>query len=501
MEKIMDCRRLFTPMVGWIFRFLLTLILFMAFLPNIVTGISVNSMDFSMLDAIIEGQMKKHGLPGVAIAIIDGDEIVYSQGFGKAGRNRSMTPQTQMFIGSQSKSFTALAVAQLADQGELDLDAPVQAYIPWFQVADEVASKTITIRQLLNHSSGLSDAGFPVVLSNDTSLEASVRALSKANLTTPVGTKFQYFNMGYSVLAYLVEISSGQSYADYIQEHILSPVGMDDSTADPESAQALAQGYSRMFGFAIPMSQPVPDYGIGAGYIVSTADDLAKYAIRMMNYGDGLVSATMGRKIFYPSRGDYGFGWFIVDGGAKIFHGGANETFRTDVNLYPNQGLGFVLLINQGHQVDHFISAVQLRDSVEAFVLGRTSIPVDQGWSVRWVGWGIGGLVLGLSALHVFNFMGLRTWIERAKGMSKGKRIWDVGLSFLIPTVILVFVMIQVRGFYGDRFNLWPTLVSLRLVMPDVFLLMLIGSVPDYVQGIIKVSLWVKNKQQFDPES
>jgi CubicO group peptidase (beta-lactamase class C family) len=486
---------------GWIFRSSLAILLILVIFPSLVTAAPANQNDMPELDAIIEAQMQKHGLPGVAVAIIDGDQIVYSQGYGKAGRNRPMTPQTQMFIGSPSKSFTALAVAQLADQGALDLDAPVQSFIPWFQVADEEASKTITIRQLLNHSSGLSDAGFPVVLSNDTSLEEAVRALKRAAITAPVGTTFQYFNLGYSVLAYLIEVSSGQPYADYIQEHILSPLEMNNSTADPESAQAIAQGYSRLFGFAIPMSQPVPDYGIGAGYIVSTADDLAKYAIRMMNYGDGLVSVTMGRKIFYPSRGDYGFGWFIVDGGTRIFHGGANETFRTDVNLYPNQGRGLVLLVNQGHQVDHFISAVQLRDSVEAFVLGRTSIPVDQGWSVRWVGWGIGVLFLGLSVLHVFNFMGLRTWLERAKEMSKGKRIWDVGLSFLIPTVILVFVMIQVRGFYGDRFNLWPTLVSLRLVMPDVFLLMLMGSVPDYVQGIIKVILWHRHKQQLDPDS
>jgi CubicO group peptidase (beta-lactamase class C family) len=497
----MDRKRFLIPHMGLFLGFILTIFILTALKPNTVAATSVTSMNFSSLDAIILEQMKKHGLPGVALAIIDGDQVVYSQGYGRAGRNRPMTPQTQMFIGSQSKSFTALAVAQLADQGVLDLDAPVQSYLPWFQVADEVASKTITIRQLLNHSSGLSDAGFPVVLPNNTSLEEAVKALEQAAITAPVGTKFQYFNMGYSVLAYLVEVSSGQSYTDYIQEHILTPLQMENSTADPESAQALSQGYSRLFGFAFPMAQPIPAYGIAAGYIVSTADDLAKYTIRMINYGDGLVSSTMGRKIFYPSRGDYGFGWFVVDGGTKIFHGGANETFRTDVNLYPNQGRGFVLLINQGHQVDHFISAVQLRDSVEAFVLGRPSIPVDQGWSVRWVGWGIGVLVLGLSILHVHNFLGLRTWLERAKGMSKGKRIGDVGLSFLIPTVILVFVIFQVRGFYGDRFNLWPTLVNLRLVMPDVFILMLIGSLPDYVQGIIKIILWQKNYRQLETES
>jgi CubicO group peptidase (beta-lactamase class C family) len=479
---------------GWLIKFILGCIMIIVQVPFIVNAAHANPMDFSALDAIIEAHMQKHGLPGVALAIIDGDEVVYSQGYGMAGRNRPMTPHTEMFIGSQSKSFTALAVAQLVDQGLLDLDAPVQAYIPWFRVADEDASTKITIRHLLNHSSGLSDAGFPVVLSNNTALEESVRALASASLTAPVGKTFQYFNMGYSVLAYLIEFISGQSYADYVRDHILIPLGMDNTTADPKSALGIAQGYTRLFGFSFPMTQPVPVFGVGAGYIVSTADDLAKYAIVMKNNAEGLVSPMMGRKIFLPGHGDYGFGWFIVDQGTKIFHGGANETFRTDVNLYPQAGRGFVLLINQGHQVDHFISAVQVRDSVEAFVLGRPPIPVTQGWSVRWVGWGMGVLVLGLVILHVHHFLSLRGWAERARAMSKGKRIWDIGISFLIPTVILIVVLSQVRAFYGDRFNLWPTLVNLRLVLPDVFILMLIGTVPDYVQGITKMILWQKNK-------
>lgn len=484
-----------TQKTQWLIKSVLTIILIIMIVPQITVAAPTNPMDFSALDAIVEAQMQKHGLPGVALAIIDGDEVVYSQGYGKADRNRPMTSQTEMFIGSQSKSFTALAIAQLADHGALDLDTPVQTYIPWFRVADEAGSAQITIRHLLNHSSGLSDAGFPVVLSNDTSLEESVKALERANLTAPIGSTFQYFNMGYSVLAYVVEIISGQSYSDYIREQILLPLEMDDSTANPEEAQAVAQGYSRLFGFAVPMTQPVPEYAIGAGYIVSTAEDLAKYAIAMKNDAEGLVSPTMGRKIFLPGHGDYGFGWFVVNGGSKVFHGGANETFRTDVNLYPNSGRAFVLLINQGYQIDHFISAGQLRNSVEAFVLGSTPIPVSQGWSVRWLGWGIGILTLGLSVLHYSNFRRLRGWQERARNMSKGKRILDIGISFLIPTAILIFVLIQIRGFYGNRFNLWPTLVNLPLVLPDVFILMLVGSLPDYVQGITKIILWWKTSK------
>jgi CubicO group peptidase (beta-lactamase class C family) len=443
--------------------------------------------DFQELDAIIAAQMQKHGLPGVSLAIIEGNEIVYLQGYGMAGRNRPMTPQTPMFIGSQSKSFTALAIAQLVERGKLQLDAPVQAYIPWFQVADAGVSEKITVRHLLQHTSGLSDAGYSLILSDDASLEEAVRSLSQARLTAPVGTTHQYFNLGYSILAYLIEIASGQSYEGYLQEHILSPLGMSNTTADPQSAQGIAQGYSRLFGFVFPMAQPVPEYGIGAGYIVSTAEDMARYAIAMKNGGAGLVSPQTMRQIFTPGPGAYGFGWWIHDNGGKIFHGGANETFATDVNIYPRADRGFVLLINQGHQFDHFVSAAQLRDTLEAVTLGRKPPPVSEGWSVRWPGWGLGLLTLGLGFMHLRNLIGLRGWRERARQMPVDKRIWDIGLSFLIPTVILVVVLSQVKAFYGYRFNLWPTLANLRFVMPDVFILMLVSILPDYFQGFFKL--------------
>jgi CubicO group peptidase (beta-lactamase class C family) len=222
-------------------------------------------VDFAALEATLEAQMERHGIPGVVLAVIEGGEIVYLKGYGTAGKGHPMTPQTQMFIGAQSKSFTALAIARLAEQGRLDLNAPVQTCIPWFRVADESASREITLNHLLHHASGLSDSGYGVLLPLDATPE----------LTAPIGSKHQYFNTGYSVLSYIIELASGQSYADYIQLHILTPRNMDASTADPSTASGLAQGYSRLFGFPIPMQQRVPAYAVGEGYIVSSAEDMA----------------------------------------------------------------------------------------------------------------------------------------------------------------------------------------------------------------------------------
>ncbi|GEM_PF-349494 len=464
---------------------------------NTVTEIQAgyfDSMTSNSPDDFILSMMSKHGLPGVAVAVIEGNQVVYLQGYGTAGDGKPLTPNSQMFIGSQSKSFTALAIAQLAEQGQLNLDVPVQAYIPWFRVADETASAQITLKHLLNHTSGLSDSGYGALLPLDAGFETAVRSLQTAQLTAPLGMKHQYFNMGYTVLAYIVELTSGQPYADYVHDHIFTPLGMDSSTADPASAANLAQGYSRLFGFAIPMEQRVPRYAIGNGYIVSTPADMARYALAMNTGGAGLVSPEMFKRIFTPGSNGYGFGWYIVDGGAKIFHGGANETFRTEVNLYPARQRAFVLMMNEGHQVDHFISGGQLAKGVESLVLGQTPPLVTEGWSVQWLGWGFGVFVLALAALHTRNFLSLRGWNEHTRSLPNVKKAWDVTISFIIPTVILTIVYWQVSSFYGDRFNLLTNLVYMRLGLPDVFILMLVGILPDIIQGIIKILLWLHQK-------
>src|SRR5688572_4802821 len=111
---------------------------------------------FDAVDNYIRTRMQELGIPGAALAIIQGDQIVHLKAFGVADDSgRPVTPQTPFFTGSTGKSFTALAIMQLVEAGKIQLDAPVQTYLPWFRVADPDASATITVRQLLNQVSGL----------------------------------------------------------------------------------------------------------------------------------------------------------------------------------------------------------------------------------------------------------------------------------------------------------------------------------------------------------
>jgi CubicO group peptidase (beta-lactamase class C family) len=157
------------------------------------------------IDAYLESQLGQYLIPGLALAIVKGDQIVHLKGFGIADPEKhSVTPDTPFILGSVSKSFTALAIMQLVDAGKVNLDNPVQKYLPSFSVADHQAASQITVRQLLNQISGISThTGREQFNDNDTSdgaLEKDVRHLKTVRLSQPVGKKFQYSNTNYTIL-------------------------------------------------------------------------------------------------------------------------------------------------------------------------------------------------------------------------------------------------------------------------------------------------------------
>ena len=293
------------------------------------------------------------------------------------------------------------------------------------------------------------------------------------------------------MLAHIVERVSGQSYTEYIQEHILDPLRMTRTYTDPALAarNGLAQGYTRFFGVPVPARQPFPAHDLAAGYLISTAEDLARFAIAMNHdgvyQGTRVLSSAGMAQLFRPVLG-YGLGWFVADG--HIYHGGANETFKTFVDLYPQRDLGIVLLVNQGYVVDHYVSANQLFAGVEALVLGEGAADPAAGPSTRVIGWGVLAVALALAAMQVRGIARLRGWRARSRAWSPARRAWDVAAHFVVPTAILLLVYTQVKGLLGDRFNLGSQLVVMWRTLTDITLLMIVSSVPDYAQGVIKAA-------------
>jgi CubicO group peptidase (beta-lactamase class C family) len=199
------------------------------------TMASSNQTDYEAVDQYITTRMRSDHIPGVALAIVKGDQIVYLKGYGRADQSgRPVTPQTPFLIGSITKTFTALAVMQLVEAGKVELDAPVQRYIPWFRVADPKASAQITVRMLINQTSGLPQLPTFVTWTwpnYPDALERHVRLMANAHLVFPPGGGFVYSNANYVTQGVIVQVVSGGSYEDYIRQHIFALTGAGSSTS------------------------------------------------------------------------------------------------------------------------------------------------------------------------------------------------------------------------------------------------------------------------------
>jgi len=195
-----------------------------------------NELDIAQLAAFVRQQVARHGIPGLALGIVDGEQIVHLQGYGKADQTgRAVTAQTPFLLASVSKPLTALAVMQLVENGQVALDEPVQRYLPEFQMRDASAAQQITVRQLLQHTSGLPLTACDTRIDADT-LEQYVAELQTVELAAPVGTQYNYCSGNYNVLGRMIEVVSGQAFADYMQQHIFEPLAMQHSfTAEAEA--------------------------------------------------------------------------------------------------------------------------------------------------------------------------------------------------------------------------------------------------------------------------
>jgi CubicO group peptidase (beta-lactamase class C family) len=343
----------------------LVLILCLTVFPVGTALAADNPPDFAAIDTYIETQMQELRIPGLALGIVQGDQIVHLKGFGVADPSgRAVTPQTPFVLNSLSKSFVALAIMQLVEQGKIELDAPVQRYLPWFQVADEAASAQITVRQLLNQTSGLPEsAGYADLVSpaaGADTLEERVRRLSATQLNRPVGASFEYTDANYDVLGLVVQSVAGQPYPEYVQQQILTPLAMPQSgTTRPDALPTgLATGHRSWFGYSVPYTQWYSHTTLPSGDLISNAEEMTHYLIAQLNEGRysgiTLLSPLGMAAMHQPTvqEGDsekfYGMGWEVrpMNGLSVVRHGGTSANYYADVVLDPTKRWGVAILLN-----------------------------------------------------------------------------------------------------------------------------------------------------------
>ncbi len=297
-------------------------------------------------------------VPGAAVALTDGTDVIeVVHGVTSLRSQVPVTPQTLFQIGSITKVYTATLVMALVDQGKVDLDAPVQTYLPWFAVSDSDVSAAVTVRHLLTHTSGFEGDDFTDTGRGDEALRVYVEGLAKATQIHPLGAMFSYCNSGFSLLGLIVEQVTGGSWDTAVQELLATPLGLTLGTlAEQVILQPHAVGHLDLptsSGDTELQVAPVwaPPRSVGpAGTICSSAADVLAFGrgqtqllspetATAMQQDQVLMDDpwTLGRA--------WGLGWILPTPGV-IGHDGATFGQYAFYRLHPETGTAMALLTN-----------------------------------------------------------------------------------------------------------------------------------------------------------
>ncbi len=299
----------------------------------------------------VEAEMQDKRIPGISIALVDGDEIVWAQGFGVADPESGApaTAETVYRVGSVSKLFTDIAVMQLVERGELDLDAAVQTYLPEFAPRNPFGG-AITLRQLMSHRSGLVreppvghyfDPTLP-------SLKQTVASLNGTELVYAPESRGKYSNAGIAVVGYVLERLAGEPFADHVQRTVLEPMGLRASAfvPTPEVERHLARGLMWSYD-GREFAAPTFELGMApAGSLYSTVLDLGRFLTVLFDGGRPVLEPATLQRMLTPqyaaegARTGFGLGFAIgeLQGHTSYGHGGAIYGFATQLQFLEDAG-------------------------------------------------------------------------------------------------------------------------------------------------------------------
>jgi CubicO group peptidase (beta-lactamase class C family) len=362
------------------------------------------SAALKVLDAWIASTVAQREQPGLSIGVVHDQDLIWAKGYGFADLAKRIpaTPSTAYRIASISKLFTSTAIMQLRDGGKLRLDDKVGDRLPWFAVKNvHPDGPSILVWHLLAHISGLpreatgvnwSDLTFPP-------RETMIRALPEQETVLPAETEWKYSNLALSLAGEVVAAVSGEPWAQYIERHVLDPLGMKATQPMPaRDMPGLATGYGRRVPGRMRDVEPFVDIGAEApaGNLTSTVEDLAKFV--SLQFRDGPVGGAQVLKgstlremhRVHWLRPDWQSGWGLgfsirrVGSQVRVGHGGSLPGHRTQIELAPADKLGVIVLTNanDGDPLRYVNQAFTLVGPAVASAVAKPKAPIapDPSW-------------------------------------------------------------------------------------------------------------------------
>ncbi len=346
------------------------------------TARAQRKIDAAAIYAILEDSRKLWDAPGLAVAIVQGDEV-YLKGIGRRelGKDDPVTPDTIFAYASLTKAFTATALGVLVDDGKANWDDLVRNYLDWFRLADPLADREVRLRDLLCHRTGLSRHDLLWYRAH-CSLEETVRRMARLEPTAGFRSRYQYNNLAYIAAGMAIGKRAGMPWEEFVQKRLLTPLGMKNAVFTGAEARARKDHATPHRRDKDGKLTPVPWYPDekqvrGSGSLKGGVSDLAAWMQMQLAggvyNGTRIVSEEVLRETHTPqivvtlnrdvakmteaTQASYGLGWHIHDyrGKRVLEHGGSNDGFRGRLILVPESKLGIALLTN--FEEAHMLSA------------------------------------------------------------------------------------------------------------------------------------------------
>lgn len=431
------------------------------------TDTKAKSDIYNDINTYLQSSMKSTHIPSMSVTIVNKDKILFSKGYGDCESS-----DTPFFLGSVSKSFTAVCIMQLSEQGKIDLNDNISTYLP-----DSFDGDKITIRQLLNHTSGL---GEHQTLEN-------YKVINEQEV-------HNYANVNYSLLGEIIEIVSGKSYNDYITENLFEPLQLSNTAAtlDESIKNGVIDGHINYWGFNIKRNHQYPSsknawITVPAGYISSSTNDLGKYLQMYLNGGNGILSEQSIDKMFYGDTAYidddvpywYGYGWATVKEPLPepvLRHSGLIETGTSCVFILPESDIAIAITANVN---DYFVTNNMLDSLGWGIVLMLLGNPPNEITSNSYI-WNHIWLDFIMLIILIVAILSLCLLPKYSKKIKCRKNTTALLLLILFHLLLPTFILLLIPIFFATP--LWVA----KAFVPDVFITVIASSVLLFVSGLIK---------------
>lgn len=317
---------------------------------------------------------ERYANPGLAVAIVKGDKLIYRKGFGFRNMDEKLpvTTSTIFRIGSVSKGFAATLAGILEEEQVIEWDAPVSSYLPDYRVKPETYLDSVTVGHILSHTAGYPYQAYSTLIEDGVTLTEMIQSLQQLTLSRSPGTIHSYQNVAYSIIEQILQQQTSCSFQALMEERIFEPLEMNHASIDYESIinasnVALPHFYTSKFGLYVGEISPTYYNASAAGGINASIEDMGKWLMAVMGNKANIISDKVREELYKPKivtavknsflslldqprSGHYGLGWRIIEypSDTLVYHEGYVNGYKSAIGFSQTDNIGICILSNSG---------------------------------------------------------------------------------------------------------------------------------------------------------